>query len=91
MTNCFEVIYACDKESTFASAAAPPGPSRAVLPDGDSRILRSHVFGPSGFWTMAPLRYAAKFDPFLGKEGIKFCHLATLGAFMIHLVRQSPC
>ena len=42
---------------------------------------------------MAPLRYAAKFDPFLsldcpppwrnprkGKEGIKFCHLATLVA-----------
>ena len=36
----------------------------------------------SGLW----LRYAAKFDPFLalhpgaiqGKEGIKFCHLATL-------------
>ena len=42
---------------------------------------------------MAPLRYAAKFDPFRslkmrhstlhigaiqGKEGIKFCHLATL-------------
>ena len=40
---------------------------------------------------MAPLRYAAKFDPFLSldcarvegvgaqrKEGIKFCHLATL-------------
>ena len=38
---------------------------------------------------MAPLRYAAKFDPFLcphalhpdaiqGKERIKFCHLATL-------------
>ena len=23
------------------------------------------MFGPSGFWTMAPLRYAAKFDPFL--------------------------
>ena len=22
-----------------------------------SRILRSYVFGPSGFWTMAPLRY----------------------------------
>ena len=44
---------------------------------------------------MAPLRYAAKFDPFLsldctphtlhpgaiqGKEGIKFCHLATLSS-----------
>ena len=45
-----------------------------------------------GFWSMAPLRYAAKFDPFpsldcalalqsgaiQGKEGIKLCHLATL-------------
>ena len=28
-------------------------------------IFRSYVFGPSGFWTMAPLCYAAKFDPFL--------------------------
>ena len=30
---------------------------------------------------MAPLRYTAKFDPFLsleGKDGIKFYHLATL-------------
>ena len=25
------------------------------LPDGDSQILRSYVFGPSGFCTMAPL------------------------------------
>ena len=62
------------------------------LPDGYSKIFRSYVFGPSGFWTMSPLRCAAKFDPFLsldfapalhpgptrGKEGIKFCHLATL-------------
>ena len=44
------------------------------LPDGYSQIFRSYVFGPSGFWTMAPLRYAAKFDPFLsldcaGSEG----------------------
>ena len=38
------------------------------LPDGDSQILRSYVFGPSGFWTMAPLRYAAKFDPFLSLD-----------------------
>ena len=29
-----------------------------------------YVFGPSGFWTMAPLRYTAKFA--------KFCHLETL-------------
>ena len=26
--------------------------------------------------TVAPLRYAAKWE---GKEGIKFCHLATMG------------
>ena len=90
--------------------------ARSWLPDGYSQIFRSYVFGPSGFRTMAPLRYAAKFDPFLsldcarvegvgaqsnfaiwqpcltylyicftavhpaaiqGKEGIKFCHLAT--------------
>ena len=31
------------------------------LPDGCSRIFRSYVIGPSGFWTMAPPRYAAKF------------------------------
>ena len=59
------------------------------LPDGYSQISRLCVFGPSGFWTMAPLRCAAKFDPFLrphalhsgaiqGKEGIKLYHLATL-------------
>ena len=50
---------------------------------------------------MAPLGYAAKFDPFLslklrphalhpvtiqGKEGIKFCHLATL--YRDHLERN---
>ena len=26
------------------------------------------MFGPSGFWTMAPLRYAAKFDPILSLD-----------------------
>ena len=31
------------------------------FPDGDSRIFRSYVCGPSGFWTMAPIRCAAKF------------------------------
>ena len=49
-------------------------------------FLESYVFGPSGFWTMAPLRCAAKFDPFLsldcarveGVGAIKFCHLATM-------------
>ena len=28
----------------------------AWMPDAYSRIFRSYVFGPSGFWTMAPLR-----------------------------------
>ena len=31
-------------------------------------LLRLYVLGPSGFWTMAPLRYAAKFDPFLSLD-----------------------
>ena len=42
--------------------------SRSWLPDGDSQIFRSYVFGPSGFRTMAPLRCAAKFDPFLSLD-----------------------
>ena len=41
---------------------------KAWLPDGYSQIFRSYVFGPSGFWTMASLRYAAKFDPFLSSD-----------------------
>ena len=32
------------------------GEYKAWLPDGYSQIFRSYVFGPSGFWTMAPLR-----------------------------------
>ena len=31
-------------------------------------FFRSFVFGPSGFWIMAPLRCAAKFDPFLSLD-----------------------
>ena len=31
-------------------------------------FLESYVFSPSGFWIMAPLRYAAKFDPFLSLD-----------------------
>ena len=38
--------------------------AQAWLPDGYSQNFRLFVFGPSGFWTMALLRYAAKFDPF---------------------------
>ena len=35
--------------------------STAWLPDGYCPIFRSYVFGPSGFWTMTPLHYAANF------------------------------
>ena len=38
------------------------------LPDVYSKIFRSYVFGPLGFWTMAPLRCAAKFNPFLSLD-----------------------
>ena len=41
---------------------------QAWLPDGYSQIFRLYVFGPSGFWTMASLRCAAKFDPFLSLD-----------------------
>ena len=44
------------------------GPLQEWLPDGYSQIFRSYVFDPSGFWTMAPLHYAAKFDPFLSLD-----------------------
>ena len=56
---------------SLASAAARlacGGGGRALLPDGYSQIFRVYVFGPSGFRTMAPLRYAAKFDPFLSLD-----------------------
>ena len=42
--------------------------AEAWLPDGYSQIFRSYVFGPSGFWNMAPLRYTAGFDPFLSLD-----------------------
>ena len=68
-------IYAIDHHSWFDP----------WLPDGYSRIFRSYVFGPSGFWTMAPLHCAAIIDPFLSLNcarveggGIKFCHLSTM-------------
>ena len=44
------------------------GEHQAWLPDGYSQIFRSYVFGPSGFWTMALLRYTAKFDLFLSLD-----------------------
>ena len=63
------------------------------MPDGYSQIFRLRVFGPFGllYYGSATLRRKIKSLPFLGlrphalhpgaiqgKEGIKFCHLATL-------------
>ena len=46
------------------------------LPDGYSQIFRTYVFGPSDFRLhYATLQHAGAIQ---GKEGIKFCHLATL-------------
>ena len=70
-----------------AGQQVPEGPPQlqggllqAWLPDGYSQIFRSYVFGPSGFWIMALLRYAAKFDPFLSLDNArvegKFCSVA---------------
>ena len=89
--------YCLDADSVHMTGSSNGGMltwsslNRPGLPDGYSQVFRSYVFGPSGFWTIAPLCYAAKFDPFLslrphalhpgaiqGKEGIKFCHLATM-------------
>ena len=42
---------------------------RSWLPDVYSQIFRSYAFGPSGFWTLAPLCNAAKFDPFIFLDG----------------------
>ena len=56
-----------DKETLSNSRSPSPNP-QAWLPDGYSQIFRSYVFCPSGFWTMAPLCYAAKFDPFLSLD-----------------------
>ena len=62
----------CSHAQEYPRAARLPWISRSIelrwplrqwLPDGYSQILMSYVIDTSGFWTMAPLRYAAKFDP----------------------------
>ena len=56
----------------------------ARLPDGYSQIFGSYMFDPSGIWTMAPLHYTTLRPHALhpgaiqGKEGVKFCYLATV-------------
>ena len=69
----------CQRGKEARPPPRPPGRSKSVrreggygerawLPYGYSQIFRSYVFGPSGFWPMAPLCYAAKFDPFLSLD-----------------------
>ena len=52
------------QKSYSRQIAAIPRAMPPWLPDGYSQIFRSNVFGSLGFWTMAPLCYTAKFDPF---------------------------
>ena len=51
----------------YTHSILSPSPS-PWLPDGFSHFFMSYVIGPSGFWTMALLRYAAKFDPSLSLD-----------------------
>ena len=60
-----------------------------------ARFLDCMCFALWALRTLAPLRYATKFDPFLSLdcarvegEGIKFCHLATLRVCMSHVVHH---
>ena len=50
------------------------------VPDGYSQIFRSYVFGSSGVWTMAPLRCAAKCDPFLSLDCARVEGVGARGA-----------
>ena len=71
INECLPIAHCCESSlAKWAWRASVQGEKRggAVLPDGYSQILRSYAFGPLGFWTMAPLRYAAKFDPFLSLD-----------------------
>ena len=45
-----------------------PLPTSHMVPNGYSQIFRSYAIDPSGFWTMALLRYTAKFNPFLSLD-----------------------
>ena len=49
------------------STTSPP-PLQKLAQNQGCQIFRSYVFGPSGFWTLAPLCYAAKLDPFLSLD-----------------------
>ena len=82
--------------------SAPPG---AWVPDGNSQISRSYVFGPSGLKDYGSATLCCKIwsFPFLGlrphalhpgtiqgKDGIKFCHLATLARRRLGRRRVGP-
>ena len=55
-------------EPTSRIARSLPDPEQPWLPDGYIHIFRTYAFSTLGFWTMALLRYAAKFDPFLSLD-----------------------
>ena len=82
-----DINWQTGETEDVSNARCRSNPLVTMVSDGYSQFFRSNVFGPSGFWTMAPLRYTGKFDPFLSLdcarvEGVgaqsKFCHLATM-------------
>ena len=64
--SCFVVKK--ENHAVMVGKTVPRTDSGAWLPDGYSQIFRPYVLGPLVFWTMAPLCYAAKFDPFLSLD-----------------------
>ena len=62
------IVLTKEEEAAALARGKELEEAKAWLPDGCSQIFISDVLGPSGFWTMAPLRYAAKFDPFLSLD-----------------------
>ena len=59
------IVYGPSAGASTSASGTPTLPPKPRLSDGYSQIFRLYGHNPSGFWTMALLRYAAKFDPFL--------------------------
>ena len=69
-----ELMPQCDNDDVneiiggYEPSTGGSGDSRHGCQMATAGFLESYVFGPSGVWTMAPLRCAAKFDPFLSLD-----------------------
>ena len=63
-----DINWQTGETEDVSNARCRSNPLVTMVSDGYSQFFRSNVFGPSGFWTMAPLRYTGKFDPFLSLD-----------------------